>query len=252
MRVAKRFVRANGLGVRGGPFAGMRYPRDAVAATTVVPKLLGSFELELHPVIDEVLDRGCPTILNIGCAEGYYAVGLALRLPEARVYAFDSDPSFRRLCETMASLNGVDDRVTIYDAATAVGLQTFVQNGDRSFIVCDCEGCELELLDPAKAPFLRTASILVELHHFVDRTVSSVVLGRFRETHETHLIASSERDPKGYEELSRFSHQDAALAVAEFRPEPMEWAWMKPLDRPMRRRPSEASFGRAVDPAVDS
>src|SRR5215207_138666 len=77
MRVAKSFVRANGLSVRRGPFAGMRYPREAVAATTVVPKLLGSFELELHPVLDEVLDRGCSTILNIGSAEGYYAVGLA-------------------------------------------------------------------------------------------------------------------------------------------------------------------------------
>jgi hypothetical protein len=217
------------LEVRSGPFAGMRYPLEAVAATTVAPKLLGSFELELHPVIKEVVDRGCSTILNIGCAEGYYAVGLALKIPDSRVHAFDSDPSFRLMCADIASLNGVADRISIHDATKPSELQSLGQGRRGLFVVCDCEGCELLLLDPVQAPFLRKASILVELHDFIDRSVSSVLLERFSGTHRIQLIASSDRDPREYHELGRLSDHDAALAVAEFRPEPMEWAWMEPL-----------------------
>ena len=31
-------------------------------------------------------------VLNVGCAEGFYAVGLAIRLNDAQVFAADSDP----------------------------------------------------------------------------------------------------------------------------------------------------------------
>jgi DDE superfamily endonuclease len=34
--------------------------------------------------------------LNIGCAEGYYAIGFALRLPQAKVFAAETDP--KSLC----------------------------------------------------------------------------------------------------------------------------------------------------------
>jgi 16S rRNA G1207 methylase RsmC len=30
--------------------------------------------------------------INVGCAEGYFAVGLAMLLPQARVTLFDIDP----------------------------------------------------------------------------------------------------------------------------------------------------------------
>jgi len=40
-------------------------------------KLLGFYEQPLQPYIEQVIQTGYPTIINIGCAEGYYAVGLA-------------------------------------------------------------------------------------------------------------------------------------------------------------------------------
>jgi len=208
----------------------MRYPPEAVAATITVPKLLGVFELELHPALEKVIDKEnqIRVILNVGCAEGYYAVGLALKLPGTTVHAFDADPSFRLMCSRMASLNGVADCISIHGAVTAADLQKFLQT-ENVFVVCDCEGCELELLDPDRAPGLRTATIIVELHDFVDDRTCSAIFRRFRETHQIEIISSSVRDPRTYPELDGFSDGDAALAVSEFRPGPMEWAWMQPL-----------------------
>jgi hypothetical protein len=206
----------------------MKYPSDAIGATVLIPKLLGSFELELHPIVREIATRSFSTIINVGCAEGYYSVGLALKLPEARVHAFELDPSFRHLCSKMAVLNEVAGRTSIHGAATSEELQVLVPDVGQVLVICDCEGCEIELFDPAIAPFLKTASILVELHDFVDQTISETLLSRFEGTHHMQIIQSSNRNPHEYDELNNLSEQDAALAVDEFRPERMQWAWMKP------------------------
>ena len=57
--------------------------------SSCVPKLIGSYEEEVHLIIEEIIRRRYSIVVNIGCAEGYYAVGFALRIPDAIVYAFD-------------------------------------------------------------------------------------------------------------------------------------------------------------------
>ena len=64
----RRFLRDNGLdeisrkmlahfgsSVLNGPFRGMKYPGDSITARHAAPKLLGSFETELHPIIHEAV-----------------------------------------------------------------------------------------------------------------------------------------------------------------------------------------------------
>lgn len=100
------------LRVLWGPFAGLRYVPES-AGSALIPKLLGCYEQELRLVL-EALIRGKPRhIVNIGCAEGYYAVGLAWRLPKAEVGAYNSDSRAREFCARLARLNGVEARVRI-------------------------------------------------------------------------------------------------------------------------------------------
>jgi hypothetical protein len=66
----------------------MIYGKD-IAEGCAVPKLLGCYEQELHPALNRAIDTDYGVILNIGCAEGYYPVGLARVLPTAHVIAFD-------------------------------------------------------------------------------------------------------------------------------------------------------------------
>ena len=61
------------------------------------PKLLCCYEAELHPAIERAAARNPQLIVTIGCAEGYYAVGMARVLLAARVHAFAYEQIFRRL-----------------------------------------------------------------------------------------------------------------------------------------------------------
>src|SRR5690242_18065465 len=71
-----RYIRKNGSTVRHGTFAGVTYPSNVLWRDTI-PKLLGTFELELHPVFETAQRRRYDLAVDIGSSEGYYAVGLA-------------------------------------------------------------------------------------------------------------------------------------------------------------------------------
>jgi hypothetical protein len=72
---------------------------------------LGTLEKELHWAIEKAISRSPTTVLNIGCAEGYYAVGFALRLPHAKVVAAEADPKSRRAIRRNTELNAPGRRV---------------------------------------------------------------------------------------------------------------------------------------------
>ena len=64
-----------------------------------LPLLVGCYEEELHHVIVRL--SGYRTVVNIGSSHGYYAVGLALRMTEANVLAFDIDRSTHQICRKL-------------------------------------------------------------------------------------------------------------------------------------------------------
>ena len=65
-----------GCSVTSGPFAGMRYI-DASFGSAYIPKLLGTYEQELSNVLAGIIAKRPKAVVDVGAAEGYYAVGLA-------------------------------------------------------------------------------------------------------------------------------------------------------------------------------
>ena len=82
------YVQHHGVRVYSGPFKGMEY-LDYATEGCLVPRLLGCYEDELHADLQRFVDMGVDTIVDIGCAEGYYAVGLARFMPAAQIHAFE-------------------------------------------------------------------------------------------------------------------------------------------------------------------
>lgn len=129
------------LEVQKGPFRGLRYPSLASVGSALLPKLLGSYESGLHPYFREFSENPYDHIVDIGCAEGYYAVGSALLWPTAMVYAFDIDSSATKACQQMATLHGVADRVRV-ESACHDETSRSLPLGSRALIISDCEGYE--------------------------------------------------------------------------------------------------------------
>ena len=219
--IVKRLYSGGDLKVLWGPFAGMRYIPFA-SGSGLLPKLLGGYEMEIHGAVRESLAREYDRVVNIGCAEGYYAVGYARALPGAKIEAYDTDPLARQRLRELARLNGAE-----IDVRGACGHQDLAGQG-RMLIVCDCEGYEKELLDPDRVPSLTGADLLVELHDFVDPTITATITARFGGTHEIALVeARGVRLDYPAEILEPLDPEQRRLALWEGRPAGMRWAWMK-------------------------
>jgi hypothetical protein len=220
------YVRRYGLEVRRGPFAGLHYLEGLERTSPdLITKVAGTYESELHAAFGEWVQQGIPLVVNVGCAEGYYAVGLARTMPQTKVLAYDILQSARSQCARMAAINGVAERVELHEACTPATLAGLPDSGVA--LLCDCEGYEKHLLDPELVPALRNWQIIVELHDFVDPTITETIVARFSASHDVELIPSLRPDSQRLEELDFMTPRQRRHALTE-RPVPMSWAHLRP------------------------
>ena len=185
--------RATGGVVCGGPFEGMKYVDEALRQFRLLPRLLGTYEIELWEPVQKAIDRGYTRVVNVGGGEGYYVVGLARALPESEVVAFEDNVLRQKLIRKMAEHNGVSERVEVHGRCGPADMREAVGGDDGCFVVMDVEGAEMELLDPHVAPGLVRCAVLVEIHDFIDENLSATIRSRFEGTHEVFEIEQRAR-----------------------------------------------------------
>jgi precorrin-6B methylase 2 len=218
------------ISVLNGPFKGMKFLDEPVWGP-ITPKWIGSYEAPLSDVILEILNCPPTVIIDIGCAEGYYAVGFASRLNGAIVYAFDCDWGSMRQTRKLAELNCVACNVIVGNLCTFKDISE-LSVGNDTVVVCDIEGSEQFMMDPAACPALLKCRILVEIHHLEEsvQLMSTLISNRFKATHEITVINDKVRDRSAF-----IVPSDTMLdvifdeATDEGRgPDPQLWLWMIP------------------------
>jgi precorrin-6B methylase 2 len=208
-----------------GPFKGMEIKQDPVWKDgNASTKLLGCYEFELTAAINKAIERKPKTIINIGCAEGYYAIGLARILIDATVFAIDVDEMSLWECREMAHKNGVVERMQFHRGchyAKDLDLKEVPQDGRLYFV--DCEGDESKLLNKTECPVLAKSDIIVECHEFLREGITAKLHEHFADTHEIEVI-KPELPPLGrYPLLAEAPAVMTILAITEKRPMPTRW-----------------------------
>jgi hypothetical protein len=225
--LTREFVDRHGLTVLRGPFTGLQLDERMVSVSgDLVAKLLGTYERELRPAFQEWIAAAPARVVDVGAAEGYYAVGLAHAIPSATVLAFDIDPAARQRCQELAARNGVADRVDVRSECTPEALGELPADG--VVLLSDCEGCEAGLLDPERQPLLRGWPIVVELHDFIDPSISATLRRRFEASHDIELITEHPVDEREVPELASLDREQRELLLSENRPTVMSWFCMRP------------------------
>ena len=213
--------------VQSGPFEGMKIlPDKGWESNSLAPMLLGCFEEELHPYIEQEIvrlsDKLVPNIVNVGCSEGYYAIGMALRLRDSVVWAVDISDTSLKIAAEAAKVNGVFSQLRFGGPLGEVF-------ADPDLVIMDCEGAEVEYLDKEKFPALRRASILVEIHNWPDKPRTDELLyQRFKDSHEVVEITESGRNPNRFKVLIQQTSVVRWASVCEYRPCLMSWFAMRP------------------------
>jgi hypothetical protein len=209
-----------------GPLAGTRFPPGY--ASCRFEKIIGAYEAETQAWIEELMARGGFTALvNIGAAEGSYAAGLARRIPDIPVHAFEANLDLHSRIRELAELNGVADRLHLHGRCELAALQQ-LDVGTHPLVICDVEGYELELLRPEVLPWLRGATLFVELHDCLVAGSGAEIRRRFEGTHRLRFEHSRGLDYAAYPELAGLSFAEIYAMVLEDRPAPQDWLLAEP------------------------
>jgi hypothetical protein len=190
-------------------------------------KLAGTYEKELAGVVEEICGRTYGTVVNIGAADGYYACGLAFRLPDVKAIAFELRPEMGPLIRTIAKANRLDERVQIGGLCTSDALREAMTGGEPILVVCDIEGAEADLLDPILVPALLRADLLVEVHDHVRPNVSKLLADRFRASHVLDAIKPAPRVLGDWPAQLRLDPSLILKVMDEGRGTGISWLWMR-------------------------
>lgn len=222
-------------GVIAGPFKGLRYGSLAVCSS-IYPKLLGTYEMELHGVLAQALQCDFRTFIDIGAAEGYYACGLARQLPHLTVIAYEADLQGRYLLGQNLALNALVQRASVRGCCGPAELARALAEAVRpALLLCDTEGYEYELLRPDQIQPLRQCHILVELHEFMLPGITHLVRQRFARTHQITEISARPRTVADFPPIPQdfyarcLSNRHRLAFLDEHRPPGMNWLWMQPV-----------------------
>jgi hypothetical protein len=213
------------LSIRAGFFKGMKYVGFSSVGSSLFPKLAGSYENELFETLERLEKQNYQKIIDIGCAEGYYAVGFALKFPSAQVIAFDINPTARQLCLEMAKANQVSNRISVEAFCTSdwLGSQDFTR---KTLIFSDCEGFEKQLFLKSNVSNFSNCDLIIEMHPFVSPGIRAYLVYLFSASHLINFISSQDNGRKVFDlpdEYSQLSNLEKIKLVEEGRPFTMDW-----------------------------
>lgn len=224
--LGERLASATDAVVGSGRFAGLAYPPDRLADVDApVAKLVGCYEQEISGVFAEALDGGVETFVDVGSADGYYAVGMARANPRLTTYAYDLSRSARRLCATVAELNDVGPRVRLGRRCDARELAALPLEG--ALLLCDIEGGEADFFGARVVELLRRTRVVVEAHDGGRSGLGHQVVLAFEHSHVARVVSPQPREPND-PHLAGWTSSELVIAMTESRRPGDHWLDLVP------------------------
>tara|TARA_B100001093_G_C26695947_1_gene956901 strand:- start:401 stop:1123 length:723 start_codon:yes stop_codon:yes gene_type:complete len=182
--------------INEGPFKGMQYINKA-SCSAIAPKILGTYEIEIQPIIQELIkSESYQQIVNIGAADGYYAVGLATQKKNCPIIAYEASHKARELLQQLSEVNHVSETLSIKGICDKKSLDGKIK--PNTFFLIDIEGFESELFEDKLVSQLADSTLLIETHTFQGESTQKLLSRKFQKTHQISLISRQKRPVKSF------------------------------------------------------
>jgi hypothetical protein len=226
------FDLCNGV-VQYGPFAGMHLNRETWwGAEDLGSQCFGLYEKELLDLIDS--GEQWDTFIDIGAADGYYAVGMLLAGKASKVICFETSEHGQRAIDENWKLNGAIGDLEIHGTADELSLRSECSNlSEKTLVMVDIEGFEFDLLTAPVLDALCRCEIILEVHNWVDdfELKYRSLLERLDTYFDIRIIERVDRTTANLLELRDFTDDNRMLVVSERRPCLMRFLHMTPKDK---------------------
>jgi hypothetical protein len=213
-KLAALVLERSGGEVFHGPLTGLKVPPDSYLASKPM-YIVGCYEQETHEAIYDFISNPPDQFIDIGSAYGYYTTGIALQTKKTKIIGFEADKNLWIDAFKLSEFNKVSSRIDQKGFCRVEDLKAVLGSNDA--LVCDCEGGEVELLNPQIIPNLLKTRILCETHDFMSPGSMATLIDRFYLTHDIQILHEAARNPMQFRVLDGLTDVEKFLAVRETR-----------------------------------
>ena len=218
--------------VKYGPFKGLRLDRNTWwGKLDLGSQCLGLYEKEILNLIESTPAGHYSTFIDIGAADGYYAIGMLVSAKINKTICFELTEKGRAVIAENWKNNHSPGELTILGAANAESFATLKADDlSNAFVLVDVEGAEFDLLTDDVLHQLKACTIVIEIHHWIDNFLDqyNAFLRNASRYFELETIARVERETSNLPELRDFTDDSRLLLTSERRPGMMRFLKLTP------------------------
>lgn len=217
-----------------GPFVGMQISKSSWwGQTDLASKILGFYEAEVLAVLSSIDKTRYRHFVDLGAADGYYAIGTVYAGLFEDAYAFEMSHQGQAVIRANAQLNGISERVHVYGIADSNFDQQIPEVSlAQTVVLIDIEGGEFDLLDELLLQRLKQSLLVIELHEFmVDNGTEKLaaLIKRLEQLYKLSWLRTGVRDLSNFDALESFNDTDRWLLCSEGRMQLQKWLVCEPL-----------------------
>lgn len=167
-----------------GPFSTLKIPESHFPHLSI-GEILGTYEYAIQPYIYKVISKQPQSVMIVGANMGYYCAGLSYTINPDILIAYEIEQHLQQLSKAWWKVNKLGN-LDMRGKATKEDFLNIQNSID--FILCDCEGEEINLLNPNIFHWQKQSTILVEIHDFYQPNLLQILVSRFTTTHNITII----------------------------------------------------------------
>ena len=218
--------------VKYGPFKGMRLSSKRWwGSRDRGSQCLGLYEKEVLDIIKVTPAKGWNTFIDIGAADGYYAIGMLSSGLARHAISYELSEEGQATVLDNWELNDSAGTLASHSEATLASLEaTLPRDLVDSLVLIDIEGAEFALLSDKVLKLLSGSTVIVEIHNWVDDFTNkySELLTRLDKWFQIAPIDRTERPTFHLAELRDLTDDNRLLLTSESRPCVMRFLKLTP------------------------
>ena len=232
IKILNHLIKIHGYKVAYGELKGMKLGKNNFwSKNDLITHILGVYEGHILSQLILFSKQSESVFIDIGAADGYFAVGMAYGNYFKKIHAFEIENSARENIKKNAENNFCSDKIEIYKEANYNSLKKIIEDYKSAVILIDIEGGEFELLNNEVINLFRNCNLIIELHpsQVADGALKQQrLLDSCKNFFEISLVKRETYNPNKFEELDKFSDEERLIAFGEGRENNMNWLILTP------------------------
>mgnify|MGYP001177709065 CR=1 FL=1 len=208
--------------VKFGPFKGLKLSKNcAWGKLDLGSQCLGLYEKQLLSEIEKIKPKEFSNFINIGAADGYYAIGMLMSKKIQRALCFEKSIKGRNSIIENWKLNNCVGKLEIQNKADEKNLLKLPKRFlDKALIIIDIEGDEFDILSKNVLETIRNTTIIIEIHNWVEDFLFKyqTLLETANNFFNIQIIKNTSRNTYNSNKLREFTDDNRLLISSEHRP----------------------------------